>query len=531
MKTPAIIMAFFLFAASSFGQDDYKNFTAQTNDFLDEFVSGSNIMYGKITEDKEQLQQLVDQLAGMDFRSLTERERLSFLINAYNLLVIKSVVEHYPIESPMDVPGFFDSEKHEVGNEFYTLNQIENELIREPFRDARIHFVLVCAAVSCPPIAPYAYSAEKLDRQLDERTRKSLNDDRFIRVNEDEEKALISEIFRWYEEDFYWDAESLTGYINKYRDEKIPEDYSIGYYTYDWTLNGVKAGKPPAKSGSGDKSNILEYTPSKLLKKGQFEVQLFNNLYTQTAYRDGNRERVDLGSRQTYYTGLFNMLYGISKNSKINVGFDLNIRSVRIDPDKGSSPLKVFSFEGPPAGRTAVSTIGPKIKVSPLNRVEGFSIQSAFWIPVAADPEGMDSDDPWLDYDMFTWWNQFFYDRLISDKFQIFTEVDLLFRFDKQFEMERTHLLTPVSFFLSFFPEPEFTIYANAQYSPSFMKERLENDEPGNYSLTSDYAQAGLGVKYQITSAVNLELSYSNFFTSMNGGAGNTYNFGIRYIQ
>ena len=49
-------------------------------------------------------------------------------------------------------------------------------------------------------------------------------------------------------------------------------------------------------------SNIFTFTPSKLLKKGQVEMQLYNNLYTQTAYRNGNREKVELDTRDTSHT-------------------------------------------------------------------------------------------------------------------------------------------------------------------------------------------------------------------------------------
>lgn len=530
MRTYFLLILFTFAALNGSPQEFYQDFTGKTDTLMQEYVIERAIKYQEIKESPSLLKELVSMIGEMEYEKLDEDRQLAFLINAYNILVINLVIENYPISSPMDVPGFFDSKKHWVGGRQYTLNQIENELIREPFKDARIHFVLVCAAESCPPIAKDAYTGERLDEQLDERTRMSLNDPDFIRLKKQEEKVLISEIFKWYEEDLYWDAESILGYINKYRKNKIPENYEIGYYTYDWSLNDA-SGKQSYIPEVEEKSNIQEYTPSKLLNKGQFELQLFNNLYTQTAYRDGDREKVELNERQTYYTGMFYALFGISENSRINVGFDVNIRSVRIDEDPNSSALNLFSFEGPPVGRTAIATIGPKIKISPFRNFSGFSIQSAFWIPVAKNLEGANSDEPWLDYDMFTWWNQFFYDRLLSSKFQIFTEIDLLFRFEKDFEMQRTHLQTPVSFFLNYFPDPKFTVYVNAQYAPTFMKERLQNTELGVFTLNQDYAQAGLGVKYQLTAGLNLELSYSNFFTSMNGGAGNTYNLGIRYIQ
>ncbi|MDZ7741853.1 MAG: DUF547 domain-containing protein [Bacteroidota bacterium] len=532
MKSFIFFMVFSVLASGTYAQNPPLDFFKESDKFFKEYVDDGRVNYAAIKDTPSRMKQLVAMIGDMDYEILPEKRRLAFLINTYNILVIKSVIAEYPISSPMDVPGFFDRKKHWLGGRQYTLNEIENKLIRDGFKDARIHFVLVCAAVSCPPIVPYAYKGDRIDEQLEERSRITLNDDQFIRLDKDAKKVQISEIFKWYRDDFYRDAKSLRDYINHYREGKIPENYEIAYYPYDWSLNEAETEHSLMIPESGpDQSNIQEYTPSKLLRKTQIEMQLFNNLYSQTAYRDGDREVVDLNSRQTYYTGLFYFLYGISENSRINIGLDMNIRSVRIDSNESNSPFKIFAFAGPPNARTAIATLGPKIKFRPFENFIGFSVQSAFWIPVASDLDGSDSGDPWLDHDMFTWWNQFFYDRQLSDQFQVFTEIDLLFRFEKDFEMKRTHLQTPVSFFLNYFPDSKFTVYLNAQYAPAFMKERMQNNELGDFTLTEDYAQAGLGVKYQLTSGLNLEMSYSNFFTSMNGGAGNTYNLGIRYIR
>ena len=294
-----------------------------------------------------------------------------------------------------------------------------------------------------------------------------------------------------------------------------------------------------AKPEQKEVSNIFAFTPSKLLKKGQVEMQLFNNMYTQTAYRDGNREKIELDTRDTYYSGLFYLLYGVSKSSRVNVGFDLNLKSVLIDSTQGS-PFKVFQFKNTPYSRTALTSVGPKVKFQPLNNISNFSIQSAFWFPIAKDLESIDelSDYPWMDYHMYTWWNQFFYDKNFGTKWQIFTEADLLFRFKAKNSNTPTHMDVPISVFVSWFPLTKFTAYYMIQYSPRFQLEKTESyNSEGEleytvdpFDLISDYAHTGLGVKYQLTKNLNLEGSYTYFFTSKNGGAGSTYNLGIRII-
>ena len=117
-------------------------------------------------------------------------------------------------------------------------------------------------------------------------------------------------------------------------------------------------------------------------------------------------------------------------------------------------------------------------------------------------------------------------------------EGDLLFRFAKRSSsyannIPKEHYLdTPVSAFLSYFPSEKSTVYIMLQYSPRFGLNKIENDVKVNeFNVQGDYAQTGIGFKYQISSKIGLEILYSNFFTSANQGAGNTFNFGIRYIN
>ena len=164
-------------------------------------------------------------------------KRKPFISTPTILPTIHQVIENYPIQSPMDVKGFFDRQKHTVAGESSTLNNLEKKKLLEPYQDPRVHFVLVCAATSCPPLADFAYQADKLNEQLDEKTRSALNNDDFIRVNNSQKKVALSKIFEWYKGDFTKEASSVIAYINQYRSKKIPEDYKVSYYEYDWSLN------------------------------------------------------------------------------------------------------------------------------------------------------------------------------------------------------------------------------------------------------------------------------------------------------
>ena len=213
------------------------SFTEEANALFENRVSEGQVDYEGIKNDRDRINKLYQQLGEISLDGASDAEKKAFYINAYNIATIYQVIENYPIQSPQDVKGFFDQKKHTIAGESFTLNNLEKKKLLEPYQDPRIHFVLVCAAASCPPLAGFAYQADKLEEQLDKKTRQALNNDDFIRVNNNQKKVELSKIFDWYKSDFTNKASSVIAYINQYRDEKIPEDYKVSYYEYDWSLN------------------------------------------------------------------------------------------------------------------------------------------------------------------------------------------------------------------------------------------------------------------------------------------------------
>ena len=127
----------------------------------------------------------------------------------------------------------------EIGDKEITLNDIENKLLRGKFpKEARFHFVLVCAGLGCPPIINQAYLPESLETQLQTQTTAALNNPSFIRMKG--KRVLLSQIFEWYKVDFTQDGTSEIDFLNEFRKEQLPSTTKIGYYPYDWTLNESK---------------------------------------------------------------------------------------------------------------------------------------------------------------------------------------------------------------------------------------------------------------------------------------------------
>ena len=214
-----------------------QDFFAKSESFFAQHVSNGLVDYDAILDNPDDMDDLVKIIANADIESMKDQERKAFLINAYNISVIKGLVDSWPIDNPLNIEGFFEKEKHNIGGEKITLNEIENEKLRPIYNDARLHFVLVCGAISCPKIASFAYTPENLEAMLEERTKLALNNDEFIQVNDGKKIVKISEIFFWYSEDFKSEGQDYISFINQYRAKPIGADYVVDKYTYDWSVN------------------------------------------------------------------------------------------------------------------------------------------------------------------------------------------------------------------------------------------------------------------------------------------------------
>lgn len=209
--------------------------------FIKKYVSDESVSYASVKKNMTEVDGLYKQVGAMDLSKANAATKKSVYINAYNIIVIHSIAKNYPLKSPMDIAGFFDKIKHNVAGEKLTLNELEKNKLLLPYKDARVHFVLVCAARSCPPLANFAYKPDQLDKQLTERTTQALNNPNWLKVQAAKKKIELSKIFEWYNKDFTSSGKSLIEWINQYRKEKIPASYSVGYYEYDWTLNDAAA--------------------------------------------------------------------------------------------------------------------------------------------------------------------------------------------------------------------------------------------------------------------------------------------------
>lgn len=225
-----------LFSSGLLQAQDKSQFFRSADEFFKTYVENGKVKYAEIKQNPKQLEELLNLAKKFEPNPEKPGEFKAFWINAYNLAVIDGIQKKYPVSSPLDIDGFFDTQKYSLGRQSATLDEIEHKILFGNFpEEERFHFVLVCAARSCPPLLSLAYMPETLEIQLQTQTKKALNDPEFIRVRNN--KILFSEIMNWFREDFTMGGKSLTEYVNQYRDVPVSEDIETGFYKYNWNLN------------------------------------------------------------------------------------------------------------------------------------------------------------------------------------------------------------------------------------------------------------------------------------------------------
>ena len=275
-----------------------------------------------------------------------------------------------------------------------------------------------------------------------------------------------------------------------------------------------------------EKSNVQEYTPSKLLKKGQWDIKFFNSIYTQTERTDAGSTSVTI-PRETFFTNTTEIYTGISDSRRVNIGFIFQVRSNTFG---GAGALDVFNFKDDATSRSGLTTIAPSIRVQPFKNISNFSFTSSIYLPIFKDK----ANAPYLDKRSVFWETKFFYDKTFGqDKWQVFTQADFGFNFGEKSEdadadsnagerFANNSLFLPLGVFLSYFPSSESTVYVNT-------KQAFLIDLGNNFSQNS--TSVGVGAKYQLTDVLYLEASFDKFVRGNNfQGLGQTFSIGLRAL-
>ena len=197
-------------------------------------------------------------------RFATRNDQLAYWMYAYNAYVIKAILDRWPLDSVTDVKapieivrgfGFFYRQRFLFGEKWYSLYALENDKIRDVYKDARIHFVLNCGSESCPVLRPELPTGDELEPFLQDAAVHFVSEQRNVRIDHGKQHIVLSDIFKMYKKDFINDLRrrglpgknGILDYIasvapDPLRDELIDSlDYKVVYDDYDWSINQTAA--------------------------------------------------------------------------------------------------------------------------------------------------------------------------------------------------------------------------------------------------------------------------------------------------
>ena len=216
----------------------------------------SRVNYSGMAQDRAALREYLATLSAVgerDFGAWSRPEQMAFLINAYNAYTVEKILARYPkLNSIWDFGRFFGNPFRDA---FFTLlgarmslDDIGHDLLRRRYGDARVHYAVNCASVSCPMLREEAYRAAQLESQLEDQARRFLSDRSRNRVRGN--RLEVSKIFEWFREDFeplerYLARHAATLADNAAEQEKLAaRSLPITFLDYDWSLNDSRSLSP-----------------------------------------------------------------------------------------------------------------------------------------------------------------------------------------------------------------------------------------------------------------------------------------------
>ncbi|MBI4177898.1 inorganic phosphate transporter [bacterium] len=225
---------------------------------LQKYVSQNGLVayssWKKNDTDVQKLEAYLQAMSRVQAETLSRPDAIAHYLNLYNASMVKLVLDHHPVSSVKKIGGFGGPWKMkfiQAEDRLISLDDIEHGTLRKKYKEPRIHFALVCASTSCPPIRAEAYEGDRIDTQLADQERTFMTDPgrNLWRVemsgvfSKEERLALgLSSIFKWFGEDFGGEA----GVVRRVRPFLDPaaralldqSRYDVDYLDYDWSLNG-----------------------------------------------------------------------------------------------------------------------------------------------------------------------------------------------------------------------------------------------------------------------------------------------------
>lgn len=211
---------------------DHSQWTLLLKKYVD---AAGMVDYKSFQQDEKKLDAYLASLASQQpTNDWSVQELLAYYINLYNAQTVKLIVEHYPTKSIKDLDGPWTKGRAQIGKRKLSLGGLENGILRK-MNEPRIHFAINCASISCPKLLNEAFTASKINEQLDQVAFDFINGSK---NNIAPDEAQLSSIFKFYPDDWKVNGKvNITGYINQYSTIKLNPKANLEYKEYNWGLN------------------------------------------------------------------------------------------------------------------------------------------------------------------------------------------------------------------------------------------------------------------------------------------------------
>ena len=234
---------------------------------LDLYVRNGDVYYRALKTERGKLDGYINLLATASVSKLSREEQMAFWLNAYNALVLRTVIDHYPIQarsadypskSIRQIPGAFERLPHRVAGRTITLDQIEQTVLPE-FRDPRVFFALGRGAMGSGRLRSEAFVPARIEEQLADVASECVTRAQCLQIDRESGKIGASPIFSWREKEFaaayadkappvFADRSSIERAILAFVQPKLlstekefleKNTFQIAYRPFDWTLNDL----------------------------------------------------------------------------------------------------------------------------------------------------------------------------------------------------------------------------------------------------------------------------------------------------
>ena len=237
------------------------------DEILDVYVRDGYVYYRALKTERAKLDSYVASLATGALSSASSGEQLAFWLNAYNALVLRTVIDHYPIpqrttdypaHSIRQIPGAFERVQHRVAGRTLTLDQIEQTVL-PAFRDPRVYLAMGRGAVGGGRLRSEAFTTDRLEAQLKEVAEECVSRPECVQIDRQANKLNVSAIFSWHEKEFVaiYAERAPASFANRSPIERSviglvepklltterelvsKNEFQMVYKPFDWSLNDL----------------------------------------------------------------------------------------------------------------------------------------------------------------------------------------------------------------------------------------------------------------------------------------------------